>query len=178
MTRYAAFLRGINVGGHKKIKMADLRRAFASWGFQDTKTMLASGNVVFSTDETRCDALAGSIKANIQHTFGMDVDVAVRTLASIEDLVSANPFQDTVVTPRTRLYVTFLTPDSPRGLKAPYQSPNLDFRIFEVSAQEVYSVLTLGAHGRTTKSMEVLEKAFGKRITTRNWNTIVKLANL
>ena len=178
MTRYAAFLRGINVGGHKKIKMADLRRAFASWGFQDTKTVLASGNVAFSSDETQCDALVSYIEDKIERTFGFDVQVAVRTMVSIRDLVTASPFRDIDVTPRTRLYVTFLSPDSPRGLKAPYQSPNLDFRILEVSAQEVYSVLTLGARGRTTKSMEVLEKAFGKRITTRNWNTIVKLANL
>ncbi len=178
MTRYVAFLRGINVGGHKKIKMADLRRAFASWGFTDVKTILASGNVVFSSNETQCDALAGSIKAEIESTFGLDVGIAVRTLASIQDLVSTNPFQDIAVTPRTRLYVTFLSPDSPRGLKAPYESPNLDFKILGVSAGEVYSVLTLRSGGGTIKSMEILEKEFGKRITTRNWNTIVKLASL
>ena len=178
MTRYAAFLRGINVGGHKKIKMADLRRAFASWGFQDTKTVLASGNVAFSADETQCDALVSYIEDKIERTFGFDVQVAVRTMVSIRDLVTASPFRDIDVTPRTRLYVTFLSPDSPRGLKAPYQSPNLDFQVLEVSAHEVYSVLTLGSGGGTIKSMEVLEKAFGKRITTRNWNTIVKLANL
>ena len=178
MTRYAAFLRGINVGGHKKIKMADLRRAFASWGFQDTKTVLASGNVAFSFDETQCDALVSYIEDKIERTFGFDVQVAVRTMVSIRDLVTASPFRDIDVTPRTRLYVTFLSPDSPRGLKAPYESLNLDFQVLEVSAHEVYSVLTLSSGGGTIKSMEVLEKAFGKRITTRNWNTIVKLANL
>ena len=178
MTRYAAFLRGINVGGHKKIKMADLRRAFVSWGFTDVKSVLASGNVAFSSDETRRDALSGYIEAKIEQTFGFEVGVAVRTMASIKDLVSTNPFRDIVVTPQTRLYVTFLSPDSPRGLEAPYESPNLDFRILDVSAQEVCSVLTVGAGGRTTKSMEILDKEFGKRITTRNWNTILKLANL
>lgn len=178
MTRYVAFLRGINVGGHKKIKMADLRRAFDSWGFTDVKTLLASGNVAFCADETRCDALAGSIEAGIESAFGFEVGVIVRTMASIRDLVSANPFRDIDVTPSTRLYVTFLSPDSPRGLKAPYESPAMDFKILEASAQEVCSVLTLGARGRTPKSMEILEKGFGKRITTRNWNTIVKVSNL
>ena len=178
MTRYVAFLRGINVGGHKKIKMADLRRAFGSWGFTDVKTLLATGNVAFCADETQCDALASSIEAGIESTFGFEVGVIVRTLASITDLVSANPFREIDVTPRTRLYVTFLSPDSPRGMKAPYESPAMDFKILEASTQEVCSVLTLGTRGRTPKSMEVLEKGFGKRITTRNWNTIVKVSNL
>ena len=102
MTRYVAFLRGINVGGHKKIKMADLRRGFGSWGFTDVKTLLASGNVAFSAEETQCDALADSIETGIESTFGFEVGVIVRTIASIRDLVSANPFRDIDVTPRTR----------------------------------------------------------------------------
>jgi uncharacterized protein (DUF1697 family) len=69
MTQYAAFLRGINVGGRKPVKMEDLRKAFAALGFQNVKTMLASGNVLFDTVVPRADALVKSIEEILRGGF-------------------------------------------------------------------------------------------------------------
>jgi hypothetical protein len=77
------------------------------------------------------------------------------------------------VTPQTRLYVTFLA-DRPKSKKTP-QSQDKDFRILHISDGEVFSVLTLSPDRRTVDLMKVLETEFGKKITTRNWNTVSRI---
>lgn len=176
MAEYVAFLRGINVGGHKKVVMEDLRQAFAGWGFQNVKTVLASGNVVFQSPMTSPGGLVPTIQDKIKETFGLEVSVILRTLPEIQGLVNASPFKEITVTPQTRLYVTLLSEKPESALKIPYESPEKDFQILRVSNSEVCSVLTLAPNSRTVDYMSILEKEFGKNITTRNWNTIVKIA--
>lgn len=176
MARYVAFLRGINVGGHNKLKMEDLRQAFMSWGFQSVKTLLASGNVIFDAQDIDADVIAATVTKGIYEAFGLDISVIVRTLDQIEGLVDQKPFNEITVTKQTRLYVTFLSDNSQSVLKVPYDSPEKDFKILIVFAGEVCSVLTLTPQGGTTEAMNILEKEFGKNITTRNWNTITKIA--
>jgi uncharacterized protein (DUF1697 family) len=79
MNSYIALLRAINVGGHRKIKMQDLRGMFASAGFNDVKTYIQSGNVIFSSPESAPGTLAETIETEIKNTFGHDVDVIIRT---------------------------------------------------------------------------------------------------
>jgi len=175
MVRYIAFLRGINVGGHKPIKMDALARAFESLGFQNVKTILASGNVVFEAHGPGSVALAKKIEEKLQKTFGHPVGVTIRTLVEIQKLVKSDPFKKVTVTPQTRLYVTFRRDKTQGTLKIPYQSPEKDFQILRVSTDEVCSVLTLSPGRRTPELMSILEKEFGKTVTTRNWNTIIKV---
>ncbi len=92
MTQYVALLRGINVGG-RNIKMADLRAALASWGYQQVKSVLASGNVVFEAESTDPDAISAAIEAGIKETFGYDVHVLLRPAQAILDLVGEQPFE-------------------------------------------------------------------------------------
>ncbi|MGH7884614.1 MAG: DUF1697 domain-containing protein [Thermodesulfobacteriota bacterium] len=178
MDKYVAFLRGINVGGRKKIKMAELQEAFESSGFQNIKTVLASGNVLFETPKTNTNVLIKNIEENLKKTFGFEVGVIVRTLEDIQKLVDVNPFKNIKVTPQTILYVTFLSEKPNNRLNIPYESPNKDFKILSVSESEVLSVLILTSKFNTTDSMKILEKEFGKKITTRNWNTLKKITEL
>ena len=174
MITYVAFLRGINVGGNKIIKMADLAKAFASLGFTNVKTLLASGNVVFDAANAKA-ATAPVIEAKLEKALGKKVGVLLRTGQEIQAMVAAPPFKGITVTPATRLYVTFLSEKPKSTLKIPYESPEKDFRILRLSADAVFSVLTLSPKRGTTDAMNILEKEFGKAITTRNWNTIVKI---
>ncbi len=175
MAKYAAFLRGINVGGNKLVKMEDLKKAFLALGFQNVKTLLASGNVLFETSKSSTNVLAGKIEEKLKSALGHEVGVIVRPVAELQRLVDLNPFEKIKVTPRTRLYVTFL-PQKPKAvLKLPYESPEKDFRILQASESEVCSVITLSPTRQTTELMAFLDKEFGKRVTTRNWNTIVKI---
>lgn len=177
-TQYIALLRGINVSGHKKIKMADLKKLLSTLDFADIKTVLASGNVAL-TASGDAESIAQAIEAVISSEYGFDVPVIVRHAEAIRALVNSNPFAGIEVTDQTRLYITFLGPEAKSGgLDLPYESPDLEYRILRATDGEVFSVLVLSKKGGSTKAMDILGKTYGKDITTRNWNTVKKLMNL
>lgn len=175
MTKFVALLRGINVGGNKLIKMDDLKKCFAALGFKNVKTILASGNVLFESTDPDEIALGKKIAGKLKSELGHDVGVQVRAIDEIQKLADRNPFKKIKVTPETRLYISFL-PEKPKSkLKIPYTSPEKDFRILEVTHREICSVVDLNLGRGTVEAMSILEKEFGKNITTRNWNTVAKI---
>lgn len=174
MIQYVAFLRGINVGGQKTIKMDELKKAFESLGFKNVKTLLASGNVLFDAPQ-KSPTLRKRIEERLKQKFGHEVHVILRTIVEIQELANSNPFKKIPVTSQTRLYVTFLSEEPKSSLKIPYESPEKDFKIVRVSNGEVCSVVILSANRGTVDAMSILEKEFGRKVTTRNWNTVNKL---
>ncbi len=177
MTRYVALLRGINVGGNRVIKMDALRAALTASGLDSVRTLLASGNVAFDAEEADGRALAAQVEATLRAAFGHSIPVLLRTADQLRELVESAPFDGVEVTPQTRLYVSFLPEPATSGLAVPYRSPESDFKILRVTPAEVCSVLTLDRTD-SVSAMQLLEKLFGPRITTRNWNTVLKLATL
>jgi uncharacterized protein (DUF1697 family) len=177
-TRYIALLRGINVGGSKKIEMAALRSLLASLGFENVKTALASGNAAWDAEGGDIASMRAAIEQGIEATFGFSVSVIVRPREHVGRLVASDPFGAVEVTEDTRLYVTFLPAPTKAQLEIPYHAPAQDFTILSVADTVVCSVLTLSPTSHTVDSMSILEQVFGKNITTRNWNTVVKLARL
>lgn len=181
--RYVAFLRGINVGGHKPVKMADLRATFVAMGFQNVKTVLASGNVLFETLrgagllDNALD-LAAHIEQRLRQVFGYPIAVALRTVADLQRLMVSDPFKGVAMTPDTRLYVTFLSDPAKSRPDFTFDAPEGDLRIVRVAPGEVCSVLTLSAARGTTDLMALLEKEFGGGVTTRNWNTVGKVLEI
>lgn len=175
MIKYIAFLRGINVGGHKKVKMEELKKTFEALGFENVKTLLASGNVLFAAPPESESAFAQKIEKKLEAVFGHEIGVLIRKIGALQKLAEANPFAGIEVTPQTRLYVTFLTDKSSSSLRIPYETPDKNFRILSANESEVCSVLTLSSNSRTVDLMSILEKEFGRKITTRNWNTINKI---
>lgn len=91
--RYAAFLRGINVGGNTKISMEPLRAMFESLGFGNVRSYINSGNVVFDAKKAANEKLESKIEKSIAAEFGMDVSVMVRAIGEIEELLAKNPFE-------------------------------------------------------------------------------------
>jgi uncharacterized protein (DUF1697 family) len=149
-----AILRGINVGGHHKVPMAVLRDEMTTMGFGSVRTLLNSGNVIFESASEDPSSLETQIEARLASKFGFPIPVMIRTAASMSDLVESDPFSlilSEVKDPNIRLYITFTR-----------------------SGENIPSVLDL-RDSQTTKEMEQLEKRLGKDITTRNWNTIVKM---
>ena len=175
LTGYAAFLRGINVGGNNLIKMEDLKKLFESLGFKNVKTLLASGNVKFEAEKEKPSVLAGIIEEKLEKTYGGNISVTIRSIDDIKKIVDAEPFKKITVTPQTRLYVTFLPEKAKSSLKIPYSSQDNNFNIMQTTGNELFSVLTLSQDTNTINLMNILDKEFGKKVTTRNWNTIEKL---
>jgi uncharacterized protein (DUF1697 family) len=174
---YATFLRGINVGGNKLVKMADVKKAFESLGMSDVKTLGASGNVTFAAPASNAATMVKRIEDGLRAMLGLSTFVIVRSLEQLRQMAASDPFKSVKLTPDIRLYVTFFgaAASSKSGIAIPYQSPDKIFRILKVGGSEIYTVLDLSTGGSTLDAMGFIEKEFGKNGTTRNWNTIQKL---
>ena len=173
MEKHVMLLRGINVGGHKKVPMKELKKVLEIEGFHRVKTLLNSGNVVFEAEQEK----ANGIEQLLGRSFGFPIHVIMLPFGSIADMVESEPFRDIEVTSKTRRFVTFTGGRQAKSIKIPYQTEDGTFRIIGQSGNAVFSVLDLENTG-TVEAMSILEKEFGKEITTRNYNTIEKIAKL
>jgi uncharacterized protein (DUF1697 family) len=172
--KYVAFLRGINVGGHHKVPMADLRQELETLGIENITTILNSGNVIFDAMNADAEKLEKTIAGHLEKTFNFPVPTILRKWESIQALLNHKPFKDIKTTKDTRLYVSFLRANAESDLILPWASADSSFKIIGSIDKTIFSVLDLSV-SKTPKAMEALENFFGKDITTRNWNTIEKL---
>ncbi|MBS0001363.1 MAG: DUF1697 domain-containing protein [Cyclobacteriaceae bacterium] len=173
MGKFTAFLRGINVGGHKKVPMQELKITFEKEGFRNVKTLLASGNVVFEGNEKLTENISGALERD----FGFLIRTIILPFEKIPEIVNSDPFKEINLTPDIRLYVTFLREKIETSLKIPYRSDDCSFQIIRRTDIAVFSVLDL-EKTKTTDAMKILDTEFGLDITTRNYNTVVKIAHL
>lgn len=170
-----AFLRGINVVGRNIVPMAALRKTFEKLGCENVRTLLNSGNVIY---EPPARFSAKRVIAGLEDAFGFPIHVILRSRGQLDKLAKADPFERVRMTPKTMRYITFLTAKPKSPPKTPYRAEHFDFRILKVTEGEVLSVVEITPRGHTPEAMVVLEKFFGKDITTRNWNTVMKLLAL
>jgi uncharacterized protein (DUF1697 family) len=176
MPGYAAFLRGINVGGRKTVPMQALKTLFEELGFAGVRTHLNSGNVVFASDERRRGTLAENIEAAIERRFGFRPAVMLRDARMLRTIVEENPFRTMAENDPSHLLVMLLArpaeTDAASRLAAIYQGPEE----FEPRGENVYLVYPDGI-GRSKLTNPLLERHFGTG-TARNWNTLRKLLAL
>ena len=173
MNKHVSLLRGINVGGHKKVPMANLKKEYEKMGFSNIKTILNSGNVVFEGNDKNLH----HIPAHLEKAFGFEIPVITIPYEQILQIIQIDPFKNIEVTPKTRLYITFLPEPHKSPLKIPYSSDDNSFQIIYQTATMLFSILDLNKTG-TVDAMNILEKAYGKNITTRNLNTVQKIGKL
>lgn len=173
---YVAFLRGINVGKNNQVRMEELRQCFRDLGFSNINTISVAGNVLFDGPSIEdIEEISTSIERILKKAFKFDIPVSVRTINSLQKLADSNPFKDIKVEDSTRLYVSFISGYFENKIKVPFKSPQKDFTILKVSEDEVCSVVTITDSTSTPDLMAFIDKQFGKRSTTRNWNTIQKV---
>lgn len=171
---YVAFLRGINVGGHHKVPMADLRQEMEKLGYRKVTTLLNSGNIIFDAPADDPDHLEKTISGHLEKVFGFPIPTLVRKAKTLEELYNEDPFQKIEVTKDIRLYVSFLKNSPSMDLPLPWASTDHSYRILKVRDKTILSVLDL-AVSNTPKAMEALERFFGREITTRNWKTVERV---
>jgi uncharacterized protein (DUF1697 family) len=173
MTRYVALLRGINVGGRKKLSMGDLRHALSALGYEDVETYLQSGNALFSAPESDLDALARQIEEALKTQLDMDVKVLLRTPTDLAEVVEANPFPGATAE-ASKLHVAFLSATPDAGKVAELDPARFEPDELRVGERAVYLWYPNGA-GRSKLTNDVLERKLGVTATSRNWNTVLKL---
>jgi uncharacterized protein (DUF1697 family) len=176
MARYIALLRGINVGGHKKVPMADLRAALADAGFEDVKTYVQSGNVALTAKERSPAKVGRKVEQAIEDAFGFDVAVVVRSREEIAALVEDDPLGDVATNPTYRVVVFLAEKLDPKRVA------DVDPAAFapEAFALRDYEIVMWAPAGqRDSKLVKTLsEKRTGVVGTARNWKTVLKLLDL
>ena len=172
--KYVALLRGINVGGHHKVPMADLRNELEELDLENIVTLLNSGNVIFDLTSESISNLEKRISEHLEKSFGFPIPTIIRNSKMMYELLSSNPFKDVKLSKDIRLYVSFLRKNDHVKLKLPWKSSDNSYEIIGKSDKTILSVLDLSV-SKTPKATEALEKYFGKDITTRNWNTIERI---
>jgi uncharacterized protein (DUF1697 family) len=173
-----AFLRGINVGGHHKVPMADLRQLLTDLGYQQVRTLLNSGNVVFRSPDRLLPEMEAELEQQLAQAFGFPIPVFLLYDHEIVSLIFHHPFNGMEQTDKIKHYVSFLKESPPTDFALPWQSADGSCQILgQYYDKAIFSLLDLRAT-KTPKGMEELEKAFGKNITTRNWNTVEKIRGL
>jgi uncharacterized protein (DUF1697 family) len=171
---YIALLRGINLGGHKIIKMDQLRRTFDELGFKDVKTYIQSGNVIFKTSAQAPAKLAKRIEEKILGQFGFPVPVVVKTAVEIDEVIRANPLLKEKGIDPGKLHVTFLACAPEQSALKTLDGAEVAPDQFHCSAQAVYLHCPNGYHA-TKLGNNVLAKMLKVGATTRNWKTVNKL---
>ena len=168
-TNYVALLRGINVGGHKKVPMTELASLHEDLGFTDITTIINTGNVVFTAPTIPPNKLAIQIQSAIKQKFGFDVAVQVRHHQDFVNITNHNPFPNP--DPNLHFYLTFL--NKPRQ-KIP-TGVGEGIKLLTIKDAVLFSTLDKTV-AKSTDFMTFLDAHFGKTVTTRNLNTIKKIA--
>ena len=176
MTRCVALLRGVNVGGNKGVPMSELKAVATALSLGDPRTLLQSGNLVFSAGDHKAAELERRLEAGIAERIGVKTEVCVRTAATWRRLVQANPFPEAArADPSHLLLIAFKSPpspDAPEALAAVYDGPE-QVRVAEGHAYIVYPE----GIGRSKLTPALLGKHIGQG-TARNWNTVLKLEDM
>ncbi|MFK5958699.1 MAG: DUF1697 domain-containing protein [Lutibacter sp.] len=178
MKTYIALLRGINVSGHHKIKMIELRQLFNGLNFKNVSTYIQSGNVIFTSTKNNISKIENSIIEAVKIKFGYDVKVIVITKNELGIIFKSNPFLETSTIEITKLSVTFLKKipnlENIPQIEELVLNTKDDFKLIEKS---IYLYLPTGA-AKTKLTNNLFERKLKIDATTRNWKTVTKLVEL
>ncbi len=177
MTVIISMLRGVNVGGHNKIKMDALRALYESLKLRDAQTYVQSGNVIFRTDERDLARLAKRIEDGIERKYGFRPDVILRTAAEMKDLIARNPFAKRRGIEPSKLLVSFLASDPGEEAREKVRLTKCDPEELRIERRELYIYFPNGI-GRSKLSWAALEKTLKTPGTGRNWNSVTKMLEM
>jgi uncharacterized protein (DUF1697 family) len=174
--KYAAFLRGINVGGRTIIKMEALRTCLTALGLENVKTYIQSGNVVFETRKTDDEKLAAKIEAAVEKEF-FKTPVMVRSVDEIKEIVENNPFAGEEFEDKL-FHVVFLREKLSDEKTAMLLANNSENEQFAVRNREVYCLLRAGGVADSLLGKKYIDNKLKTPATGRNWRTINKILEL
>jgi uncharacterized protein (DUF1697 family) len=174
--RYVGLLRAVNLGSTRKVPMAELRELMTDeLGFEDVATLVQSGNVVFTAPRTSAAELGDRIGDALEARYGFEVPTMIRTGSQLAKVIEANPFL-ALAKDATKVHVAFADGPTKASLLADVDKEPFAPEDFQVGSAEVYLAYPNGA-GRSAMKVP-FEKLLGVRLTSRNWNTVTKLADL
>jgi uncharacterized protein (DUF1697 family) len=172
VTRYAAFLRAVNLAGRRVVKMEHLRRVFESLAYTNVHTFIASGNVVFDSSVQSATALERQIEAALLEALGFPVATFVRPLAGLADVAAFQPFKNAE---GASLYVAFVRDIPAKPIARRLHALGNDLNEYRVRGREVYWLMR-SRFAEASKSAVDIEKTLGMPATVRNATTVRRMA--
>jgi uncharacterized protein (DUF1697 family) len=169
MRRYAAFLRAVSP---MNAKMPELKKAFEAAGFEDVKTVLSSGNVVFSAPKASEASLQRKAEAAMEKQLGRRFLTVVRSVDDLREMLASDPYKAFRLAAGSKRIVTFLREKPKAKLALPIEKDGS--RIVAMRGQEIFSAYVATPKGPVF--MTLIEKTLGKDVTTRTWETVTKVA--
>jgi uncharacterized protein (DUF1697 family) len=176
MPRYVALLRSVNVAGHGRIAMNELRASFERLGFANVTTYIQTGNVLFSASSRSEHGVAAAIEEQLDADLGDSPAVIVRSVPELVRIGGSSPYAKAGATP-ARHHVTFLASAPTKKALAALDLPPSGHDELVVEGREIY-VYTPDGYAGTKYTGTFLERRLGVVSTTRNWNTVTKLCEL
>jgi uncharacterized protein (DUF1697 family) len=174
MTKFIAFLRAINVGGHV-VKMDQLCHFFEALAFVNVETFIASGNVIFEANSKDAKAMQRQIENHLRRALGYEVATFVRTLGELERIAKSLPFSESELNAAgNTLYVGFIADNPGKATSEKVESLVTAADDLKVSGREVYWLCRTNFIDSTI-SGALLERTLGTKVTFRNMNTIRRL---
>jgi len=177
MPTHIALLRAINVGGRNLVAMSDLRDLLEALGFAGARSLLQSGNLVFQSKRRDGDKLERLLEVETEKRFKISIAYFVRSADEWQALVARNPFPEEAQRDPGHLVVQLLknAPQAQhlKALQAAIQGPE----IVRLDGKQLYVVYPAGI-GTSKLTNKLIEQKLGTRGTARNWNTVLKLAEL
>ena len=171
MKTYVALLKGINVGGHKKVPMAELRELLSKNGFENVQTYIQSGNVICQSSEDSLLKIESTIQSAIRTQFGFEVAVVVKTRAQLKRIFDDCPFSEEK---RKTSYFTMLHDVPGEDLVKIASEKVYEGEEYEIIRGCIYFYCAKG-YGQAKFNMSLFERKLKTIGTSRNYNTMVKL---
>ena len=171
---FIVLLRGINVGGHRKIKMEDLRDLLTTSGFEDVKTYIQSGNVILNTSEISPSNIQSKIKTLLLHHFNFEVPVIAKTRFEFQAIFDKCPFSEEK---KENSYFVLLSEIPNKAAVKEVSKIKYENEEFQIINDCVYFYSHLG-YGNSKFNMNMIEKKLNVNATSRNFKTMVKLLSL
>ncbi|MFP3881208.1 MAG: DUF1697 domain-containing protein [Actinomycetota bacterium] len=175
MTTWVALLRGINLGSHNKVAMAELRELADELGLADPETYLRSGNLVIDSELSE-SALVHTLTDGIEERFGLQVPVICRSSEQLGRIASGHPFSSLGLDDRF-LHVAFLDREPEDTVDKMIDEADYHPDRLEADRREIYLAYPDGS-GRSKLNQGLLESRLGVSVTARNWRTVTKLADM
>ena len=171
------FLRGVNVGGRNRIKMADLRQLFISLGFRNPRTALQSGNIIFETDDADLDSIRERVESGIKERYGFDVQAVLRGPLAFQATLDSHPFTQAQLERGSHAMVAFLSDAADTDAVAALRENNPGNEVIATANDALYIFYTDGV-ARSKLDTKRIERALGVHATARNWNTCMRIKKL
>lgn len=169
-----SMLRGVNVGGHNKIKMDALRALYESLKFTGCQTHIQSGNVIFKTKERNLAKLSSQMQTAMERSFGFRPDVILRTSDELRDVIARNPFAKRRGIEPSKLLITFLVRPPTAQARDNLLRLKTDPEELRIDGRELYIFYPHGI-ARSKLSSTLIERTLKVSGTGRNWNSVTKM---